>query len=172
MSVRVAVVFVASLLFLSGCATPPKTYDFDPVAVVDADFDTVWSTLVEYFAISSLPIQTIEKDSGLIVTSWMNASSGYGEADERFCDCGGAGLAITHWTRGKFNVFAKSVGDGRTQLRVTCTYQQHRELLDTYGTVSCVSTGFLECQLHEYVRAKVGGGAVPPVPTFAPGEMT
>ena len=172
MSARAAVVIVVSLLLLGGCATPPKTYDFDPVAVINADFDTVWSTLVEYFAISSLPIDTIEKDSGLIVTSWMNASKGYGAADERFCDCGGSGLAITHWTRGKFNVFVKEAAGGGIELRVTCTYQQRREVLETYGTVACPSTGCLEAQLHDYVKAKVGGGVAPPVPTFTPGETT
>jgi len=170
--VRATVAVVASLLFLGGCATAPKTYDFDPVAVIDADFDDVWSAVVEYFAISSLPIDTIEKDSGLIVTSWMDASGGYGGADERFCDCGSGGLTTYYWTRGKFNVFVKESAAGGVDLRVTCTYQQRRGVLDTNATVSCPSTGYLEMQLHDYIRAKVSGGVVPAVPTFTPGEMS
>jgi len=172
MTARTVVVFAISVLLLSGCATPPKTYEFDPVAVIDADFDDVWSTLVEYFAITSLPIDTIEKDSGLIVTSWMNASGGYGEENKQFCDCGGSGLSIVHWSRGKFNVFVKEAAGGGVELRVTCAYQQRRELMDTYFTQNCPSTGFLEHQVHDYVRAKVGGGVPPDVPTFMPGDVS
>jgi hypothetical protein len=50
-------------------------------------------------------------------------------------------------------------------------YQQGREFMDTHMTERCVSTGFLEHQLYDYLRAKVGGGAVPAIPTFTPGEM-
>ena len=165
----VVLVVAVSAIMVAGCATAPKSYHFDPVAVVEADFDAVWSAVVEYFAISSLPIDTIEKDSGLIVTSWMDASRGYGGSENKtICDCGGAGMMITHWARGKFNVFVKEAGGGGVELRVTCTYQQRRELMESFSTVNCPSTGHLEKQVHDYVRAKVGDGAAPSVPTFTP----
>ena len=164
----IGIIFV----LVAGCATPPKTYEFDPVIVIDSDFDSVWSAVVEYFAIGSLPIDIIEKDSGIIVSSWMNASgSNIGKEDKTYCDCGGSGLGIIHWSRGKFNVFVKPVADGGTELRVTCNYQQRRELMDVYKTVNCASTGYLEHQLHEYVSAKVQGVTPPGLPSFTPGEQ-
>ncbi len=171
---RVATILaVAGLLAVGGCATPPANYDFDPVAVIDADFDAVWSAAVEYFAVSGLPIDTIEKDSGLIVSSWMDASepNSYNE-DTRFCDCGGEGIATILWSRGKFNVFAKSATGGGTELRVTCTYQQRRELMEEFTTVNCASTGYLEKMVHDFVEATVEGSSVPRVPTLTPGESS
>jgi len=153
---------------LSGCATAPKHYEFDPVCTFDCDFDTVWSAVVEYFAISSLPIATIEKDSGLIVTSWMNASKGTGSENKIYCDCGGAGLNIPQWTRGKFNVFVKELQGGKVDLRITCVYQQEREFMESYSTVDCASTGYLEKNIHDYVLAKVSGEGIPDVPSYRP----
>jgi hypothetical protein len=132
------------------------------------DFDAAWAAIVEYFAITNLPIRTIEKASGLIVTEWLDA--GVGDEDGPYCDCGGSGLAVAHWTRGKFSVFLKDDGVGAVDLRVTCTYQQYRTFGDVDGMVDCNSTGYLETQLHSYVIANVEGSDVPEVPTFKPGH--
>ena len=74
--ILLAVVLTCSLG--AGCASAPKTFNFNPVATIDAEYDDVWSAVVEYFAVSNLPIDTIEKDSGLIVTSWLDAGAGSG----------------------------------------------------------------------------------------------
>lgn len=155
---------------LAGCATAPKQYAFDPTRTIDAPFDVVWGAVVEYFAVGSLPIDVVEKASGLIVTSWMDASGPGASEDKSFCDCGGAGIATQQWTRGKFNVFVKSIGDTQTQVRVTCTYQQAREFMDVVNVVPCPSTGFVEQGIQEYVAAKLGNVPAPAVPTFTPGH--
>ena len=158
------------LLFVSGCATAPKKYDFNPVCSLEGSYDEVWNALVEYFAIANLPINTIEKDSGLIVTSWMDASSGAGSEDKTICDCGGSGIAIPQWSRGKFSVFVKVTPSGTVDLRVTCTYQQGRKFMDAFATVVCESTGHLENNIHEYVRARATGLESPDIPIFSPGH--
>lgn len=161
---------IVSLLFFVYCATAPPKYEFNPVATIDADFDAAWTAVVEYFAIGSLPVNTIEKDSGLIVTSWMDASINGMKEDKTFCDCGGAGLAIPQWTRGRFNIFVKKLPAGGIDLRVTCTYQQRRSFMDSYNTVNCESTGHLESAIHDYVRAKTLGLEMPEIPSFTPGQ--
>jgi len=168
-SFQITALVVIALCVVS-CATAPKHYEFNPVASIDADFDTVWRAVVEYFAVTNLPIDTIEKDSGLIVTSWMDASKNGIQENKQYCDCGGAGLSVQHWTRGRFSIFVKPAPGGGTDLRVTCTYQQRRELMDTYSTVNCTSTGFLESQIHDYVRAKVAGTPMLDLPSFKPGQ--
>ncbi len=156
---------------VAGCASAPPTYEFNPVVNIEGTFDVVWASVVEYFAIGNLPIKTIEKDSGLIVSDWMDAGEpGLGKEDKTFCNCGGAGLNTQHWTRGKFSVFVKKVESGKMDLRVTCTYQQRRSFSDSYSTVNCNSTGALENQLHAYVEAKVYGTIAPQVPSFRPGQ--
>ena len=152
-----------------GCAAPPPKYDFNPVATINGNYDDVWTAVVEYFAVGSLPIQTIEKASGLVVTGWMRAGESYVGEDKTFCDCGKkSALATYMWTRGKFNIFIKNLSDDTVDMRVTCTFQQNR---GTYGgIVDCNSTGYLEEQLHAYVQAKVSGQTPPQIPSFQPGE--
>ncbi len=159
---------VAALgLVSSSCATAPKQFQFDPIATMDAGYEDVWSSVVEYFAVGGLPIAALEKDSGIIATSWMDAAASMGE-NKTYCDCGGAGLTIPKWTRGKFNVLARRLDDGRTQLRVTAMYQQQREFMDARTTVNCNSTGYLEKSIHDYVRSKIGATVAPSIPTFSP----
>jgi len=161
------------LLVCLGCATAPPKFEFNPVATIKGDYDKTWAAIVEYFAVGNLPIKTIEKDSGLIVSDWMDASDGTGmREDKTICDCGGAGLTIQKWTRGKFSVFAKKIDDSSCDMRVTCTYQQYRTFSDAGNTVNCNSNGNLEKMLHDYVRAKVEGTALPEVPNFRPGKTT
>jgi hypothetical protein len=167
---RAEILLVVILMCVLGiaCATAPKKFSFNPVVTIEADYDAIWAAVVEYFAIGNLPIDTIEKDSGLIVTSWMDAGAGMAE-DKRLCDCGGAGLASVYWSRGKFSVFVKKLDGGKADLRVTCTFQQKRKFMDAWNTVNCSSTGFLESRIHEYVKAKTTGAQLPEVPTFTPG---
>lgn len=163
---------VLPVLSFTGCAgSPPKVVAFDPVAKYEADFDQVWEPVVEFFAVGNLPIDTIEKDSGLIVTSWMDAGSGGIEhkENEHFCDCGKPGfMGHKIWTRGKFSIHVKSAPQDGTELRVTCTFQQNQLDGAKEVVVNCASTGNLEKQIHGYVRAKIAGEQVPDVPTFAP----
>jgi hypothetical protein len=154
---------------LAGCATAPKQFTFDPVVTIDASFDDVWSAVVEFFAVGTLPIETIEKDSGLIVTSWMDATEEQGYVDDRWCSCGSEFLSPEDWTRGKFNIFAKSLGPNSTQLRVTCLYQQARGGLGS-GIVTCNSNGSLEAAIQRYVAVKVTGGTPVAPPSFRPGN--
>jgi len=159
-----SVSMIALLLQTCGCATAPKKFDFNPVAAIPGDFDAVWAAIVEYFAVANLPIATIEKDSGIIVSDWVDASRRPGGAeDKRLCDCGTAVLVIPMWTVCKFNVFAKRSVAGTVEVRVTCSYRQCRLLGESCWTVNCNSTGRLERQLQEYVRARVRGSAPPEV---------
>ncbi len=76
---QITLVIVLVSVLGVGCASAPKKFSFNPVATIDAGYDEVWAAVVEYFAVSNLPIDTIEKDLGLIVTSWLDAGSGTGE---------------------------------------------------------------------------------------------
>lgn len=169
------IVWIFSLALLFGCAiAPAKTYDFNPVANIDSDFEKVWTAVIEYFVVADLPIAMIQKDSGLIVTGWMNAADQSGkQEDKTICDCGmSLALSVSPWTRGKFSVFVKKLDDGSCDLRVTCTYQQYRTLGagERGEIVECNSPGGLEKIVQDYVLAKVQGNALPQVQVFKPGK--
>ena len=143
----------ALLLFilLAGCATAPKPHVFDPVARFTTDFDHAWSATIETFAEMNLPIQNMEKASGLVTTDWISFA---GDANSGYADCGGTGLAIERDRQGKFNVYVKTV-EGSVDVRVTTTYRQMRSLGSSSGWVNCQSTGQLEERIHGMIQQKI-----------------
>ena len=196
MQVRAVVLALVVVTFVVGCASvppePPGTYEFDPVIVINADFDVVWDVVVEFVAISGLPIDRMEKESGVVVTSWMDASRSVlrvtAPEDKSYCDCGRGREGAASHAKGKSTILVRAVAGGGTVLDVTFVYQQgisHRRivenmrhsavsgieldeatLVEKYGIGDCSSTGYLEQLVHAYVRAKIEGGLVPRVPTF------
>ncbi len=69
----------ATVVMLSSCAssrltgTYPSTNHF---AETKNSFETVWSRIIDYFAIEGIPISVVDKSSGLIVaskTSFLNS---------------------------------------------------------------------------------------------------
>ncbi len=158
-----------------GCAVAPmKTYDFNPVARVDADFEAVWAAATEYFVVAEIPIEMIEKDSGLIVGAWMNAADETGQQEDKtMCDCGPMyANQVSRWTRGKVTALVQKVGEGSCDLRVTCTYEQHRTPGegDRREVVKCNSTGSVEKAVQDYVLAKIRGAAPASVRAFKPAK--
>ena len=109
---RLSLLFLL-LIFVSGAGckrgiTPPKEFDFKPVSTIHGNYDSVWAAVVEFFAATNLPIKTIEKDSGLITSNWIDAMKMTGAKVDSICNCGEAGgLIKTAWTNGKFSVYVK-----------------------------------------------------------------
>lgn len=132
--IRLLVVLFATAC-LGGCAmvkaTPPQAHggksDYD--VVLDADYNKVWSALVDYSSQTFFAIENIEKESGLMTLS-------FGSGDEaRFIDCGNvSGMGGTNTTinfirstsqaslNGKMNVLVKEEAEGKTRLRVNARY--------------------------------------------------
>jgi hypothetical protein len=169
-----ATVCAAGLIACVGSVKRPPTFEFEPTTVIKGDIDDVWTAVVEYFAIANLPIETIEQASGLIVTSWMDASDPEKTTreDRTICHCGKTtGVVAAQWTSGRFSIFVKEVPDG-TELRVTCTFRQKRDVFMVADgqMANCNSTGTLEKALHDYIRAVVERGVWEEPPAFRPGQ--
>ena len=103
------------LMLVVGCATAPGKYSVVKDFPHSADYDKVWSAVIDTFAELNLPIANLEKASGLITTDW-------GEVPGEFCDCGKPGLAQQSAPEGKFNVFVRKFNDhnGQDQHQVPC----------------------------------------------------
>ena len=142
-------VIIAALCI--SCAAPPVVTEFDDSVTLEHDYDAVWSAVIELFAERSWPIETIEKDSGIIVTERLKLNVGLEEM-AKYADCGKdiLGESRLPWTV-KFNLFAKKGSAGETIVRINAGFRS-LEVAGGTAPVDCASKGYLEAQLFEQLR--------------------
>jgi hypothetical protein len=118
---------------------------------VSAPFAVTWSAAVDVFAESTVPIETIDRASGLLVP----ASGIYfgGKNDSTYADCGSAlqpSYERTIYqpvipTMARYNVRIK--GDSsRSTVVVNAVY--------LFDAIPCVSRGKLETQFEQAIKAR------------------
>jgi hypothetical protein len=121
-----AAVTVFVLTLLAGCAsyTPPapKT-STDNRRVVDANYDTTWTALIDYVSSTSFSIDNFEKESGLLTLSF--GSGNYAQ----FVDCGTwtngqpyIGRDLGFRLTGKMNMRVRSISAQETDVRISTRY--------------------------------------------------
>ncbi len=147
--------FAISLItvYALACATrPPVQRDIDTGRIVDKSYDEVWEGVIDFFASNNINIQTIEKDSGIIVSEPMKVPhlgviKGmviYNGIE--ICDCGEPGLNQLTYFYMKFNVFVKRIDEDTTSIKVNAQFPgtYYNALLKVAGTWDCASTGNME----------------------------
>jgi uncharacterized lipoprotein len=151
------VMLSAFIFFLAACATqvPPTELAPEPERIARAPFDSIWTRVIAVFADARIPIQTIEKASGLIVSRPFTLPD---SLEREWINCGTLSTtnedAITWMQKNNntldaaidFNVFVRPLGDStavRVNAGVTAT------AMAPAGRVpfKCVSTGVFERQL-------------------------
>lgn len=146
---------VAVPVLLVSCAGP-KIYQFENSWETQATFDDAWSATVQVFAERQWSIQTLEKDSGIIVSEWLGI-----ERDKSYCDCGSSGLSVVRGREVKFNVFINNDGDP-PRITINAKFREHRMFDYQTYTVACNSKGAVEQlvsnHIFEKIRAKNSGG--------------
>ena len=137
---------VSITCLLTACASiPPQTYPAPEPTMIAASFDRTWSAVIDHFAEKSVPIKTIEKASGLIVTEPMAVSQGYGRT---IADCGQAMEGVP-WDVARASYNVRVVGDSaRTTIRVTAMFIPEAE------SATCNSRGVYERELMGFVKAR------------------
>ena len=139
---------IGVIAFLLGCSpVPPKTYPTPEPASISASFGRTWDAIIEHFAAQSVPIRTIERASGIIVTDEMSVTSGYASV---WADCGMDVLGTpVPANRASYNVLVR--GDSSaSSVRVTATFRVLNAASAPYG---CVSRGAYEKELLLTVKA-------------------
>lgn len=132
------------------CASAPKNYDVERSVEFEESFDDVWRATVETFTAQNLPIDNIEKDSGIIVTDWMR----FVPADE-IADCGSpGGLNTLRDRRIKFNVFVRPI-ENETTLTVNTAAEAMSCFQNNCNPVSCNSTGNLERRIQTGIETRL-----------------
>lgn len=136
-------------VLLTTCVTAPKVHEFQKTWTVPSTYDQAWSATVQLFAENGWPIATLEKDSGIIVSDWVNLGTQGGHAD-----CGSPGLAIVQRREAKFNVFIQDNESGPI-LTVNTNFRELRSFDNRSFYTDCTSTGSLESNLHSQILARI-----------------
>jgi hypothetical protein len=142
---RVAVVTWA----VAACTpVPPKTYPLPEPATFDASFGRTWDAVIDHFAVGSIPIATIERASGLIVTRPLRIGLSR-ESAQKLADCGTDVLGTAGWpTESSYNI--RVTGDSaKSTMRVTAIF------VGTAATDGCNSKGTLESALISAIGERV-----------------
>lgn len=116
---------IGSFLLLAGltaCAKfiPPAVAPERPMVRVNATFEATWNAVIDVFAARVLPIQLIDRSSGLIVAAPLSLES---DDAMRWASCGvlssgAAGAVQIPATRVEFNILVRSVDQAST-VRIT-----------------------------------------------------
>ena len=145
-------------IILLGCATgkviiPEIQNDFK----INAEYDDVWSAVIETLAEMSAPIKSIEKESGLVTTDFVNFFSGYNQSAEldRIAEKPNYGI-LASWSRGryKFNVFVRAKDDGQTAVKITTHIEAYENIINDDWFV-CHSKGVIENELFESITSNL-----------------
>lgn len=147
---RLAMMVLCCVLAMTlGCATAPAPHTIKNAFHFTDGYDEVWAAVMESMAELSLPIQTLEKESGLIATDWISFEG----LDA--CDCGSAGIMTDSDRQGKFNIFAKRNAAGGVDVKINTVFQVRRSFDTTSRVITCYSTGLLESKLNGWINDKL-----------------
>jgi uncharacterized protein YceK len=145
-------------LTLSGCSTtPPLKHDFQSMDVFEAPFDIVWQAMKGFFEDRDIPLMTVEKDSGTIVTEELKIPYEGFNYYSKYCDCGTlGGLYVYREMIGKIYVSVVKQDDEHTFVKVSTNYRASKWLRDNFkGWVVCESRGYAEGTVLGFIKAEV-----------------
>jgi hypothetical protein len=157
-----------TLIFLAACTSvvPPAAAPSPADRYARVPFDTAWHRTITFFTDNHVPIQNVEKASGLLVSSAFRLPM---DRLEAWADCGkiAGGGSTLDWYKARnmepnvatdFNVVEHATGDS-TAVRVSLVMTVTSVDIPTMagagaGKVRCVSNGQFETAL----LARVAGG--------------
>lgn len=144
---RNGVVLVTVVLI--GCTpqAPKVGVEIKPVPVNNS-FTKTWDAVIDYFATASVPVKTLERASGIIITEDMRV----GLADAlKWGDCGADPMGTPYPVRSAaYNVRVQ--GDSaQSTVRVTAVWRSPGGMFD------CTTKGVYELDLMRRIKARAEG---------------
>lgn len=160
MPLRSMLFVMATLIVVPSCTPPqiepPAAPQHERTMTFEKPFDEVWTAVVDWFSESNIPIQQIERASGLIASEHRLG------ADEGLIDCGS--VSSGDWTlvdssrTANMNVRVREAGAGVTVTadvfgRGSYTFANPMSPSNRQSVPvdRCESTGGLEAALFEYI---------------------
>jgi hypothetical protein len=151
-------VFLAAFL-MAGCASAPKqaTTLQDDTAFYLARFDKVWDTVIMTLREESIPIDSIDKNRGVIITKFVNYAVGpqaHHELDKIAEKPSAARLAIWSQAGYTLSILVTPISDMSTKTKITA----HIEAYDRNVSQEwheCLSKGVIESSIIEKIRTQL-----------------
>lgn len=154
---------LALVVGIAGCAAPslkpPSDQSRDFSERHSAEFDGVWEGVVDWFAVTNIPIKNIDKNSGLISSDY-SLGSNFTQVDCGDMDPGDMARLVDTNITANINVLVRRQQDG-VVVRPNVFGQGVYTLQSTWDgrliyvrADRCVSTGELENSLQNYLRAR------------------
>lgn len=140
---------------VSACASAPETFDVKSSEEVQADFDKTWQAVIATFAENTIPIKTLEKDSGLIVAEQSLVSY---QSMEQIASCGtGSFVEVPSTGIATYNVFVRPVNAIVTKVQVNTKFaMQFRDTYNNFRVQDCNSRGTIESNILQSIKGNVG----------------
>lgn len=133
---------------LVACAAAPATVAPvpRPATVTAASFGRTWDAVIEHFAERSIPIRTLERASGIVITDPTRVDPDKGV---EWADCGTGWVADRFPTAGSFNVLVRGDSTSAT-VKVTARW--------VYEAKECATRDVFEKELEEAIRLRAQQG--------------
>ena len=153
------VYLMVAILILTtlGCASAPEPRPTEETAFYLARYNKVWDTAIMVLENESIPIESAEKDKGLITTKFVNYSVGqqaHHELDNIAQKPSATRLAIWSQVGYTLSILITPINDMSTKAKVTA----HIEAYDRNVTQEwhkCISNGVIEDTILEKIRAQL-----------------
>lgn len=142
------------VLFLGACVPSPIAPPVQRTGTtVNASFGKAWNAVIDVFAERNIPIKTIDRSSGLIVTEQLSIAPG---SMPDAADCGTDVGSRVYPTNANYNVLVR--GDSSsTVVKVTPRFVRagpSRGLIPTGNvTEECSSKGVWEAEVEQRIKA-------------------
>ena len=132
--------FILPLILLTGCSSLPRQPYIEKSRLYNAPKDIVWEGVIDFFTENSIPIKTVEKDSGLIY-----AEQQFTKPMSVWAECGTRGMMpflTPSQDSVSLNLFVRENAEGnQTTVDINTVFKR---MYRNIGLAPCNSTGILE----------------------------
>ena len=144
------IIFAILVVIFGGCASyqPPKEYNFNKTRIYNQKFDDIWDKAIKYFTDNNIPVMSMDKNSGFIISEYLSKSNLTSDC----YDCGKGfitnPLSDNH---AKINVYLKNSSHDSTEVMVTTFFIADVDKGKGLSRIDCSSTGKFEKQFFDYL---------------------
>lgn len=154
---NIYLIMVVLLFAISGCASAPQPQPKKDTAFYLARFNKVWDACLMALGEESIPIETMEKEKGLITTEYVNYSVGpqaHHEIEKIAQKPSATHLAIWSQVGYTLSILITPINDMSTKARVTVHIVAYDKNV-TQEWHDCISYGVIEDMILEKIRSQL-----------------
>lgn len=148
--------FALCFLFLDCAPSKPLIRPIiQDTFIIDAPYEKTWRAVASVIAERGLPIESVEKESGLLTTKFVTFARGM-ESDKEIKKVAVIKTSfLLIWERGRYalSIYCEPVSGSTTRVKITAHIEGFESNVSKSWHV-CYSNGNLEKRIAELVQAK------------------